>query len=123
MLGDPPGHREERQPDTDGGLSGDGVCEESNDAQGSEGKESKLAESPNLSSLTTLSMKRRSKADICSAGWDSDTDTYPVQRQISRDFLKNQSQTDTEDITFGEHRPIEGGGKGIMQHGQDYIKR
>ena len=63
-----------------GGLSGDGVCEESNDAQGGEGKESKLAESPNLSSLTTLSMKRRSKADICSAGWDSDTVIDPVQK-------------------------------------------
>ena len=82
-----------------------------------------MEKSPILSSLTTWSMKRGSKDDLCSVGLDGSTDTGPDQRQISRDVLKKQSQTDTEDITLGDHQPIGGGGKGIMQHGQDYIKR
>ena len=107
VLSDPPGHREERQPDTDGGP-GLGVCEDSNDAPGGEGKECVFEESLNLSSLTTVSMKRRSKADICSVGWDSDTVQIQIQRQISHDVLKKQSQTDTEDTTFGDISRSEG---------------
>ena len=116
-----PGHRDERGHDTDDEPGAGGVCEDPDVTPGGEGKEYLRKESPNLSSTVSWSMKRGSKADLCSVSWDECTDTGPLQRQISRAISTEQSQTDTEDNTFGVQQPIGGGRKGNKQHGQANI--
>ena len=105
VLGVSPGHRDEGEPDTDEEPGG-GVCEDPDVTPGGEGKEYLRKESPNLSSTVSWSMKRGSKDDLCSVSWDGDTDTGPLQRQISRASSTEQSQTDTGDNTFGVQQPI-----------------